>query len=106
MQPKPIEARHLLDIDTRNRLVDTETIQYLRAVREHKQHPEETDYNIIHDEVSRRNREENARGFAEQQRRNRAEYAKNTAEPAKESLPEDEQNTPTEEKGSHLDVKA
>jgi hypothetical protein len=62
MQPKPIDSRHLLDIDRLRRVVDMEGFaEHLRAVREHKENPEETDYDVAHDEEGRGGRERTAR---------------------------------------------
>ena len=100
MQPKPIDTRHLLDVDTRKRFVDgTGDIQQLRGVREHKEHPAETDYDIIHDELGRRNRDESAKRFIDG-------LKKDGDEPAEEKESEDAANTPGSGRGSNIDAKA
>ncbi|UCD58782.1 MAG: hypothetical protein JSV16_06660 [Candidatus Hydrogenedentota bacterium] len=106
MQPKPIDSRRLLDIDTRNRLVDnSESVQHLRGVVDHKEHPAETDYDIIHDEMGRRNRDEAAKQFIDRLKRIRAERAKKRVE-ATEDESEAAKNPPNGQRGSHLDVEA
>lgn len=105
MQPKPIDSRHLLDIDAQKRLVDMEGIvQHLRSVREHKEHPAETDYDIVHDEAGRRNREETAEEFARRMTKAREEAAAKKA--AGEQAPADTTSSPDSQKGSHLDIEA
>ncbi len=104
MQPKPIEARHLLDIDTRNRLVEYEGIPHLRGVREHREHPAETDYDVVQEEA-RRNREEAARRSADELNKARRERTRKSNEPAEETLP-NEGNQADSAKGSHLDIEA
>jgi len=108
MQPKPIDSRHLLDIDAQKRLVDMEGIvQHLRSVRDHKEHPAETDYDIVHDEAGRRNREETAEEFARRMKKAREERAKKTPprESGAEETPADSDSSDTQ-KGSHLDIEA
>jgi hypothetical protein len=106
MQPKPIDSRHLLDIDAQKRLVDMEGIEHLRSVREHKEHPAETDYDIIHDEAGRRNREETARQYIERLKKARVAHEKETGTPAEDDASDDSAVLPNGQKGSHLDIKA
>ncbi len=105
MQPKPIDSRHLIDVDAQKRLVNTEGIRHLRSVREQEEHPAETDYDAVHDEASRRGSEETARQLIEQLKKARARNAKGEDETA-----EDEQSEakpfPKGQTGSHLDVEA
>ena len=103
MEPKPIDSRHLLDIDATQRTVDMGGIPHLRRVSDHKEHPAETDYDIIHDEESRRNREEAARQFIERLKRVRAERR---TEPTEEEASEAQKRPPNGQKGSHLDIEA
>ena len=102
MQPKPIDLRHLLDVDAQKRLVDMEGVEHLRSVREHKEHPAETDYDIVHDEAGRRNREETARQFLDRLRKTRGE----SKEKADDSAEDDAATLPNGQKGSHLDIEA
>lgn len=105
MQPKPIESRNLLDIDAQKRLVDMEGIPHLRSVREHKEHPAKTDYDIIHDEAGRRNREEDARKFFERLKKSRERRQNQSPEAASEAVGETE-SPPNGQKGAHLDIEA
>ena len=105
MQPKPIDSRRLLDIDAQNRTVEMESIQHLRSLREHKEHPAETDYDIIHDEIGRRNRDESARRFVEELKRAN-DVREDDREESAEENPRNEQKVPDGEKGSQLDIKA
>ena len=105
MQPKPIDSRRLLDIDLQKRIVDMEGMQHLRSVSGHKEHPAETDYDIIHDEEGRRNRERSARQFSEQLKKVRAKNRKKPEKSAEDEAskePRPSQNG----KGSHLDLEA
>ena len=106
MQPKPIDSRHLLDIDAQKRLVDMEGVEHLRSVREHKEHPAETDYDIIHDEAGRRNREETAKQYLERLKKARVAQEKETGKPAEGDASEDSAVPSNGQKGSHLDIKA
>ena len=106
MQPKSIDSRHLIDIDAQKRLVDLEGIQHLRSVSEHKEHPAETDYDVVHDEASRRNREQLARQFVDKLNKADAEHAEEPAESAEEKPPAKSKSVSSDEKGSHLDVEA
>lgn len=100
MQPKPIDSRHILDIDAQKRLVDMEgIIQHLRSVRGNKEHPAETDYDIIHDEADRRNRERAAREIVDRLKKARAE-------PPPEEEASENAKTPSNGRGSHLDIEA
>lgn len=105
MQPKPIDSRHLLDIDIQNKTVTLEGVQHLRSVREHKEHPAETDYDIIHDELSGRERDESAKQLARKLLKERAERLRKEAESAEEET-EESSSVSDDERGSHLDIKA
>ena len=106
MQPKPIDSRHLVDVDAQKRLVDMEGIAHLRSVREHKEHPAETDYDIIHDEAGRRNREETAKKYIDRLKKARIAHRKRTDEPAEDDASDDSAASPNGQKGSHLDIEA
>ncbi len=100
MQPKPIDSRHILDIDAQKRLVDMEgIIQHLRSVRGNKEHPAETDYDIIHDEATRRDRERAAKEIVKRLKKARTEPV--PPEEASEGA-----KTPSNGRGSHLDIEA
>ena len=105
MQPKPIDSRRLLDIDLQKRIVDMEGMQHLRSVSGHKEHPAETDYDIMHDEESRRNRERTAEQITEQLKKIQANNQR-TAEKTAESTASNKTHRPQNGKGSHLDVEA
>ncbi len=105
MQPKPIESRRLLDIDAQKRTVDMETTQHLRSLRGDKEHPAETDYDIVHDEESRRNQEQTADQLSRKLKKIRGEYpTRSQKSPAEE--PSREKNIRSTGKGAHLDVEA
>jgi len=106
MQPKPVDSRHLLDIDAQKRLVDMEGVEHLRSVREHKEHPAETDYDIIHDEAGRRNREETARQYLERLKKAGTARGKKAGAPVEDDASDDSSVLPDGQKGSHLDIKA
>jgi hypothetical protein len=106
MQPKPIDSRHILDIDAQKRLVDMEgIIQHLRSVRGNKEHPAETDYDIIHDEADRRNRERAAKEIVQRLQHARAEPAGESSGHI-EDTPGDAKPLSNGRKGSHLDIEA
>jgi len=105
MQPKPIDSRRLLDIDLQKRIVDMEGMQHLRNVSGHKEHPAETDYDIIHDEEGRRNSERAAEQSSEQLKKVRAKNQKKPVKSAENEAPKEPQ-TSQNGKGSHLDVEA
>jgi hypothetical protein len=105
MQPKPIDSRRLLDIDAQKRTVDMEGMQHLRSVRGEKEHPAETDYDIVHDEENRRNREQTAEHFSEQLKKLRADDSKKSQKSVEKEAA-DKENAPPNGKGSHLDVEA
>lgn len=106
MQPKPIDSRHILDIDAQKRLVDMEgIIQHLRSVRGNKEHPAETDYDIIHDETGRRNRERTAKEIVKRLKKARAESLEESSGHSEE--PSEDAKAPSNgRKGSHLDIEA
>lgn len=106
MQPKPIDSRHILDIDAQKRLVDMEgIIQHLRSVRGNKEHPAETDYDIIHDEAGRRNRERAAEEIVKRLKKARAESTEDSAGHGEEASG-DAKPPSNGRKGSRLDIKA
>jgi hypothetical protein len=105
MQPKPIDSRRLLDIDLQKRTVDMEGMQHLRSVSGHKEHPAETDYDIVHEEEGRRNRERAAEQFSEHLKKIRAKNQKKSEHPAGHEAP-NEPHISQNGKGSHLDVEA
>lgn len=102
MQPKPIDFRSVLDVDRQRRIVDMEGFAaHLRGVREHKEHPAETDYDVVHDEESHRDGEETSKESIEKQ------HAISPAEKGEGSPKDDEAKTPAENgKGSQLDIEA
>jgi hypothetical protein len=106
MQPKPIDSRHLLDIDAQKRTVEMEGIQHLRSVRGQKDHPADTDYDVIHDEAGRRNRDESARRFSRQPIEPPAATVPHEDEPAAPEPSEDVKKRVNGQKGTHLDIKA
>jgi hypothetical protein len=105
MQPKPIDSRRLLDIDAQKRTVDMEGMQHLRSVSEHKEHPAQTDYDVVHDEEGRHRSERSAEQFAEQLKKLRAKRMK---KPEKSAEEEALKATLSSEngKGARLDVEA
>lgn len=107
MQPKPIDFRSVLDVDRQRRTVEMEGFaEHLRGLREHKEHPAETDYDVVHDEENRREREESSKKPAE-----KPEGAA-TPDEKDESAREDASKktpakTPAENgKGARLDIEA
>ena len=102
MQPKTIDTRRLLDIDRQRRIVDSEGFAaHLRGVQEPEENPAETDYDVVHDEDSRRDGEEISRKSVEKH------AARN--EKGADSAGDDEEKTkaPAENgKGARLDVEA
>ena len=105
MQPKPIDSRHLIDVDAQKRLANTEGIQHLHGVREQKEHPAETDYDAVHDEASRRGSEETARRLIERLKKTRERNEKKETDTAEENQPESKPLSKGQT-GSHLDVEA
>ncbi len=101
MQPKPIDSRRLLDIDRQRRMVDMEGFAvYLRGVRERKENPAETDYDVVHDEESHRDSEEASRESLEK-------HAARSEEKGEDSPRGGKAKAPAEDgKGSRLDVEA
>ena len=104
MQPKPIDFRRVLDIDFQRRTVEMEGFaEHLRGVREHKENPAETDYDIVHDEQGRRDGEETAKQSAKKLKHSPADEESETEH---EHAPEDEQSPPENGKGSNIDIEA
>ena len=100
MQPKPIDSRRLLDIDRQRRIVDMEGFaSHLRGVQE-QENPVETDYDVVHDEESRRDGEEISRESVK-------EHATQPKKRGEDSPKDDKTKVPAENgKGSRLDVEA
>ncbi len=104
MQPKPIDFRRVLDIDFQRRTVEMEGFaEHLRGLREHKENPAETDYDVVHDEQGRRDGEETAKQSAKKLKRSLADEE---SEAKREGAPEDEQSPSENGKGSNLDIEA
>lgn len=105
MQPKPIDSRHLIDVDAQKRLVNTAGVQHLHGVREEKEHPAETDYDAVHDEASRRYSEETSRQLIEELKkaRKRSKKEETKASEANQAGSKPLSNSQT---GCHLDVEA
>ena len=99
MQPKPIDSRRLLDIDFQRRTVEMEGFaDHLRGVSEQKEHPAETDYDVVHDEQGRRNGEESAKQSADKLKQG---HSADDKEP-----PDRPKSLPKGQKGSRLDIEA
>ena len=98
MQPKPIDSRRLLDIDFQRRTVEMEGFaEHLRGVSEQKEHPAETDYDVVHDEQGRRDGEESAKQPAD---------GKKKGKPADKESPDRPKSLPEGQKGARLDIEA
>ena len=107
MQPKPIDFRRLLDIDSQRRTVEMEGFaEHLRGVREHKEHPAETDYDVAHDEQSRRDGEEASRQSAEKLKQAHAEDETDKGELPEKDAAKTAKEHPNGQKGSRLDIEA
>lgn len=105
MQPKPIDFRRVLDIDFQRRTVDMEGFaEHLRGLREHKEDPAETDYDVVHDEQGRREGEESARQSAKRLKRVSPPDEKDEAA-AKDSA-KDAKPPARGQKGARLDIEA
>ena len=100
MQPRPIDSKRLLDVDRQRRIVDMEGFaSHLRGLRESKEHPAETDYDVIHDEESHRDAEEASRESVEKHSV-RDEKSTDSAGDNKAKIPAENG------KGARLDVEA
>ena len=107
MQPKPIDSRRLLDIDLQRRTVEMEGFaDHLRGVSEQKEHPAETDYDVVHDEQGRRNGEESAKQSADKLKQSHSADDKKKSEPADKEPPDRPKSLPKSQKGSRLDIEA
>jgi hypothetical protein len=105
MQPKPIDSRRLIDIDAQKRTVDLEGVQHLRSLSGHKEHPAETDYDVVHEEAGRRSREHAADRFSDHPGHQSSEYSKQPKKPAAEDNKKT-QRVGSDGTGLHLDVEA
>jgi hypothetical protein len=105
MEPKPIDSRHLLDVDRQRRVVDMEGFaERLRALREHKENPEDTDYDVTHDEENRRERERTSKQPAED-----TKHVKSSDEEDESDCnnsPKDKVTPANGQKGARLDIEA
>lgn len=107
MQPKPIDSRRLLDTDLQRRTVEMEGFaEHLRGVSEQKEHPAETDYDVVHDEQGRRNGEESAKESADKLKHGHSADDKKKSEPADKEPPDRPKSLPEGQKGSRLDIEA
>jgi hypothetical protein len=73
-------------------------------VRGDKDHPAETDYDVIHDEESRHNQEQAAEQFLEKRKKSLADLPQKPKKPAEEEPREEKVSH--DGKGSRLDVEA
>ncbi len=106
MQPKPIDERHLIDIDIQNRIVGaTESIYPLQSPAELEGPQAEIDYDIARGNKASAKRDNSAIGFIERLRRLRAERARRRGELV-ELRKAGAKSNPDSEKGTHLDVVA
>jgi Ulp1 family protease len=105
MQPKPIDSRSVLDVDRQRRIVDMKGFaEHLRALREHKENPEETDYDVSHDEENRHEGEETSKQPAENLKQVNPSDEQN--ESASKDSPKDKPAPAKGEKGTRLDLEA
>ena len=103
MQPKPIDSRSVLDVDRQRRVVSMEGFAtHLRALRESKENPGETDYDVTHDEESRRDGEEISKQSAEKLKQMNPSDKEN--EPGRKDSSEDKGTPVKGQKGSRLDI--
>ncbi|GAB4341131.1 MAG: hypothetical protein Kow0099_17610 [Candidatus Abyssubacteria bacterium] len=106
LEPKPIDSRHLIDVDAGWRSVEMEGfVREAPRVREQRQHPAESIIEVRRDEFGRRSRPERARFFIDRFRR--------ATQSQEEELPESAEETyksgrvsPDTQKGAHLDIEA
>ena len=105
MQPKPIDSRHLLDVDHQRRIVDMAGFAaHLRALRESKENPEDTDYDVSHDEENRHEHEETSKQSAENLKQENP--ADEETESGRKDSPEDKATPAKDGKGARLDLEA
>jgi hypothetical protein len=103
MQPKPIDSISVLDVDHQRRVVSMEGFAaHLRALRESKENPGETDYDVSHDEESHRDGEETSRQSSEKLKQMNPSDEEN--EPGRKDSPEDKDAPVKGPKGSRLDI--
>jgi hypothetical protein len=106
LEPKPIDSRHLLDIDAGRRIIDMEG--FVREVRQappRRQHPAESTNDVIRDETGRHSRPEQARVFADHFRRATEDREEQPPESA-EGMYKRIRISPESQKGAHLDIEA
>jgi hypothetical protein len=103
MQPKPIDSRSVLDVDRQRRVVNMEGFaEHLRALRESKENPGDTDYDVTHDEESHRDGEEISKQSAEKLKQLQPSGEENESDQKTSS---EEKSTPAKgQKGSRLDI--
>ncbi len=107
MQPKPIDSRRLLDVDAQKRTVEMAGFaERLRALRDHKEDPAETDYDVTHDEQGRRDSEETSRESAEKLKGTPVEDKREKADSPGKDAKKAPKSVPNGQKGSHLDFEA
>lgn len=106
MQPKPIDERHLIDIDIQNRIVNmAQGVYPLQSPAELEGPQAEIDYDIARGNRRTPSRNNTTIDFNERLRRLRAERARRSGELNERDKSGDDNNTDGE-KGAHLDIVA